>query len=414
MSTAVLLVLLVGAQVGLATAEVGCEWIPDLSRCSAISNLADDSPASALIADSGVCLANTASGLQGCEEDLPQCQAVTVSGLPVGVCIPALAVAGTLSLSEAESLFRIEDCAGISTPECDAVRASYYGLLGCMECIEEANTAAALEAVCAEALTEPDCDVASAASHGPEAVPDADSDADDRDIDVDVDITIPPVVSADSPLPGDTYFPYDPYYFDYPTPPVVTSEADAPEPFFDDGDEFTYPVTYDPYDSFAYAPLGGGEPPGAVVDYYTGFVPYDAEAYEPEPFGPYLTDEPAYYDAAPPYSYYFYYGDYPAPPDGALEPLASPVDAIPPLDLGDIDVSVAVEGDEEEESDAPEDDVTPGDIRAFIDPVLADAEDADSPVTVLLEPFAAAAPHSLFFSAISVAALLAGALCMLL
>lgn len=57
--------------------------------------------------------------------DLPQCQAVTVANLPVGVCIPILAVVGVLSLDQAESLFEIENCAGISTPECDEVRSRH-------------------------------------------------------------------------------------------------------------------------------------------------------------------------------------------------------------------------------------------------------------------------------------------------
>jgi len=53
--------------------------------------------------------------------DLPQCQAVTIAGLSIGVCIPALAAVGALSLTEAQSLFQIESCAGIAPPECDAV-----------------------------------------------------------------------------------------------------------------------------------------------------------------------------------------------------------------------------------------------------------------------------------------------------
>lgn len=55
--------------------------------------------------------------------DLPQCEAVTVAGLSsFGICIPALAVVGALDVSEAESLFEIENCAGIASDECNQVR----------------------------------------------------------------------------------------------------------------------------------------------------------------------------------------------------------------------------------------------------------------------------------------------------
>lgn len=65
--------------------------------------------------------------------DLPQCQAVTVAGLSsFGICIPALAVVGALDVTEAESLFQIENCAGIASDECDQVRRRYACMCACM------------------------------------------------------------------------------------------------------------------------------------------------------------------------------------------------------------------------------------------------------------------------------------------
>lgn len=403
MSNFILLGVLAGAQVGLALAEVGCEWVAEVATCTAVSHVTDDSSADALLADAGTCLDNTAAGMQGCEEDLPQCQAVSVAGLSsFGICIPALAVIGTIDVSEAESLFEIENCAGIVTEECDQVRENYYGLLGCPECVPEANMAAAIQSTCAAATTETECAAAIPSEDTEPFTPVATVEAPVDTYDRGFDIALAPEYL--SPEVYDTS--YEGYYY---------YGADAPAPEYVVID---VPAADDPFSVDAPAPDADFS---YYSYYYYGMPDPEPAAVPPTPVAtplpPVMDDDAGY---AYPDTYYFSYGDYPAPYDevlgpavvgvavpfpepGPLAPLPAP--ALAPLDLESIDVATATSV--EEDAQGP-DGVTTSDVREFLGPVLSDGE-AEGPATVIIEPFAAAGPGRLASASLVLVSLIAGA-----
>lgn len=301
------------------------------------------------------------------------------------------------------------------------VRSNYYGLLGCMECIDEANAAAALEAACSAATSEDECSTASAAAHGPdepvpiavvepELIPEVEAPAPAPepvsdmvvDVDIDIDVTgdedVDVDVDVDADEPAEYYATFDTPFLDEVYGPVGAYAYDEYERGFAEyvpgyGDGVASPLSV--YEPYAFPPESVEEYFGAYAPGSFSFEPYYG-AYAPEPLGGYYdysfgaySPAPAVYDfgttydysayATAPYDDYFSYGDYPAPA-GALDPAVAP-ESVPldftPLDLEGIDVGgalgLAPSGAEGSDEDGDEEGISTEEVRDLLDPVLADA-----------------------------------------
>lgn len=271
------------------------------------------------------------------------------------------------------------------------VRETYYGLLGCPECIPEANAAAVLESTCAAAASEEECAATSALAAGdPVALP-----ADDVEDPYAVYDAVGPVVE-------DPYNVYeapvldDPFTFTYDD---VVAPAAAPVDTYssyDEGADGIYEGTFEggqPYSyGYAYEPYYDSPAPEPATYYYSYTFYTDSYGAVPAPVAvDALAPVPAADAYATPYAYpdtYYFPYDYPAAYDEVLGPavvvgqvpLPAP-EAIAPLDLESIDVTTVTEapGPIADPYDDPVEDtiegpegVTTEDVREFINPVLSD------------------------------------------
>ena len=277
------------------------------------------------------------------------------------------------------------------------VRENYYGLLGCPECIPEANAAAVLQSTCAAAASEEECAATSALAAGDPVDP--------PDDDVE-EVPIDPYVAYDAVAPEveDGYSAYEvPVVYGVPFAYTYDDVAPAAAPVntyydYNYGEDGIYEGTSEgvrlqPYSyGYAYVPVYDSPAPEPATDYYSYYFYTDPYGAVPAPVAvDTLAPVPAADAYAPPYyypdTYYFSYGDYPAPYDEVLGPavVVGPVplpapEAIAPLDLESIDVTTVTDapGPVAEPYDDPVEDtiegpegVTTEDVREFINPVLA-------------------------------------------
>lgn len=184
---------------GLASADdhVSCQWVPDGSLCIA----SVDSPAgknfTAFQLQLAICGENI--GANGCAEDLTGlCKSVPITGLGQSACLPELAP-DAISAQDAIKLPEIQTCVGDTSPQCNDVRTTFYGVLNCMECAAPANEAAAIEESCIAAQTKAACAAASPEAGAPK--PAAPAPAAPAPAPAEVPAVVPAPAAAPAPAP---------------------------------------------------------------------------------------------------------------------------------------------------------------------------------------------------------------------